>query len=676
MKKHTKKHTSEKVSDPRGRVRVVGLGKVFAVLSLIGLAQAGLAGPADGRLLCEVPDAMRTPPLRDVRLLGYPGQKLDALIHARVTSAFAQKNVFGEARRAFEERDDDVLGHGGVWRGEFWGKLMLGAARVADYLDDPSVKAFVAAECHRLIALEDPDGYLGSYKDKELVSIRDPEATRKVYGWQTVWNVWNRKYCLWGLLRAYKATGDRAILASVERQANQLIDMLRRLGLRLCDTGALGGLPSMSILKPLVLLYEETGNRKYLDYAAEILSDWDRDDGRIPNFFRNASKDQPLHTWYPKPERWAKTYEFLSCVDGLLEYYRVTGETRCLETARRVRDNLAQTDANPLGAVGYGDKLIGAPQYCNALNEVCDVIHWIRLNVDLFLVTGDEKHLDSVEAAYLNGFLAGIWRDGAFGPFFLRGHGRHTEQRQCGYAYNQCCVNNLPRTFMDIAEVTVTRDRTGVFHVNLYQDATVTFEDVTFTIAGNYPVEGVVTVRVSDPSAKVAFRKPAWCPQMNVEQVAAIGAEDVRAAQVYALSFDMNARVVDRLATVPELNGQDRKNWAFRRYPDHGSPLVNRDLTDGYRTTPAAVVMWGPLVLAKSRLAGATREEIGEAFTVNGKGYRATLTPRPSDGLVWGRWNLELTKPGARTIRAKVCDFASGTDVPCGEGGNLFSIWF
>ena len=302
------------------------------------------------------PDAMATPRLRDVRLQGRPAEKMDDLFRARVTSKFAQENVFAEARRAFVERDDDARGHGGVWRGEFWGKLMLGAARVADYLDDPAVKRFVAEECRRMIALEDPDGYLGSYKDKELVWIKDPEATKKIYGWMPVWNIWNRKYCMWGMLMAYKATGDRAILASVERQMNQLIDMLRRLGLRLHETGAgsMNGLPSMSILKPLVMLWEETGNRKYLDYASEMLADWDRADGQCPNFFRNAPKAGPLHAWYPKPESWAKTYEFLSCVDGLVEYYRATGEARCLETARLIRDNLAASDANPFGAVGYG----------------------------------------------------------------------------------------------------------------------------------------------------------------------------------------------------------------------------------------------------------------------------------------------------------------------------------
>ena len=88
-------------------------------------------------------DAMKTPRLRDVRLKGVPAAKMNDLIRARLTSDFAKLNVFAEARRAFVDRDDDCKGHGGVWRGEFWGKQMLSAARVADYLADPSFTKFV-----------------------------------------------------------------------------------------------------------------------------------------------------------------------------------------------------------------------------------------------------------------------------------------------------------------------------------------------------------------------------------------------------------------------------------------------------------------------------------------------------------------------------------------------------
>ena len=613
-------------------------------------------------------DAMRGPALKDVRLGGYPGAKLNDLIRERVTSRFAREEIFGEARRAFVDRDDDVDGHGGLWRGEFWGKLMLSAARIADYLNDSEYIRWIGEECHRLMATADDDGYIGSYADKELVSITDPETTRKTYGWLPVWNIWNRKYAMWGMLMAYKVTKDKTILLSVEHQMNQLFDMLRRRGLSLHDTGAPGmnGLPSMSVLKPLVMLYTETGNKRYLDYATEMLADWDREDGSAPNFFRNAKKPVPLHTWYPKPEDWAKSYEFMSCVDGLLEYYRVTGDGRCLETAQAIRDNLAATEANPLGAVGYGDKFVGATKCVNALNEVCDVIHWIRLNLDLFLITGNEKLLDSIETAYFNAYLAGIFRGGAWGPFFLRGNSRNQDQRQCGCAYQHCCVNNLPRTFMDMASAVVTRDTAGVYHVNFYADVTAELDGVRFEISGNYPVGSTVRVAVSKP-VEVRFHRPAWCPKMDV----------ARDARGYVLSFDMNPRLVEREKAVDPQNRKDEANWIFRRYREHWSTQVNRDVQAAYRTTSAAQVMWGPLVLTKTRLlTGASRAIVTDAATVNGDGYALTVTPGDSDGTTWGVWNVELTKDGCRSIKCRVADYASGTDVPVAEDGDLFSIWF
>ena len=77
-----------------------------------------LATAACATCLCfGVDDAMKTPRLRDVRLKGVPAVKMNDLIHERLTGDFAKLNVFAEARRAFVDRDDDVKGHGGVWRG-------------------------------------------------------------------------------------------------------------------------------------------------------------------------------------------------------------------------------------------------------------------------------------------------------------------------------------------------------------------------------------------------------------------------------------------------------------------------------------------------------------------------------------------------------------------------------
>ena len=629
-----------------------------------------LEGPAAAVPFAR-PDAHRGAALRDVRLGGVPAGKMHNFFRARMLDKTAQRDVFGEARSAFRDRDDDekaVLPDrkmGGIWRGEFWGKLMLGTARVADYLQDPALTKFVKEECRRMIALQDPDGYLGSYADKENVWIPESAkpAMRAAYGWNTVWNLWNRKYAIWAMLMAYRTTGDRAILASAERQMDQWIEMMHRLGLPLFVTGQPEkvGLPSMSVLKPLLMLYAETGKKAYLDYAKEMLPDWDRADGACPNFFRNADRADALHTWYPNPSRWAKSYEMMSCLDGLLEYTRLTGDARALETVRKIYDNLLRTELNVLGDVGYVDQFYGAATQPNASTEVCDTIHWIRLSLDLYLMTGDVRYCDAIELAYFNAFLAGVYRDGTWGAFAVRGTACHETDRQCGYAYNHCCVNNVPRTFMDMAEGTVTRDRAGVFHVNFYQDATATLDGVDFAVSGNYPVGNVVTVKASDPAAKVVFRTPAWCPKLDVAQPE---------KGVWRLTFDMNPRLLDG----PDTAVAKKEGWHYARYLCREQP-ARSPLRDSYRATPAATVMVGPLLLAKSRRTGATQTELMDLATVRGQGYAVKVTPVACED-VWGAWDVELTKPGAPTIRTRACDYQSAGDDPYADGSVRFSIWF
>ena len=637
---------------------------LFAIMLIVGaprfVAAAGVA----------VPDAMRGPALKDVRLEGWLGAKMDCFISRRLVDPIMRNHVFDEARQTFEFRDDDVAKVGGLWRGEFWGKEMLSSARVADYLQDREFLYFIREECHRLMKFQDADGYLGSYADKNFIHIRDREACWKRFGWYPNWNLWNRKYCIWGMFMAYKVTGDRTILDSVVAQMDNWIDIVRRSGIPLYDMGAtvMKGMPPMSILKPLLMIYEETGDRKYLDFASEILPYWDRTDGGLPNFFRNAVTGKALHTWYPEPHKWAKSYEMMSCLDGLLEYYRVTGENRCLDTVAKVRDLLDRYESNPLGGVGFVDKFVGAASRPNGASEICDAIHWMRLNIDLFLITGEDRYLDSVEKCWYNNFFAGVDRDGLYGSFAVRALARHEHQLQCGYAYNHCCVNNVPRSFMDFASTVVTVDKDGTFHVNQYQDATVTLDGVKFTICGGYPVEGKVQVSVSDASKKVVFRKPSWCPRMDVAEKAG----------VYTIAFDMNPRLV---ASAQVANPQDASGltatdkWAENRHATAWQRDVGLDVRKLYRKTPALALWNGPLLLAKSRCLGMTTEQLEDASTVIGKGYRPVLTRIASDR-VMAAWDVRLVKDGAPDITAKACDYQSAADARLGDNFTWFSIWF
>ena len=172
-----------------------------------------------------VQDALVAPELKNTRVQGPIGAKFDAFMHERCLSDFARRVVVREAREAFAHPDDDVYqAPVGMWKGEFWGKLMISSARVAQYQNDPAFTAFLRDEAHRLMKFQKPDGYLGTYVNPEFVCPGDIEAAKKTMGWACdwCWNLWCRKYTMWGLLMIYKTTGDREILAAAEKEIRRV----------------------------------------------------------------------------------------------------------------------------------------------------------------------------------------------------------------------------------------------------------------------------------------------------------------------------------------------------------------------------------------------------------------------------------------------------------------------
>ena len=200
--------------------------------------------------------------------------------------------------------------------------------------------------------------------------------------------------------------------------------------------------------------------------------------------------------------------------------------------------------------------------------------------------------------------------------------------------------------------------------MNLYQDATTTLDGVRFEISGDYPVRDTVTVRVSRP-VEVVFRKPAWCPRLDVS----------RDGDTYTLGFDMAPRVIHRdIVPTPE-DEPSRGTWAFDRYADNAPQGANEDVRRSYRRTPAATVMRGPLLLARAQRAGATRNEIRDESTVNGLDCAVSLAPLPATE-TWGLWDMTLSAPERAPLRTRVCDFQSAGDDPSAVDADAFSIWF
>ena len=620
-------------------------------------------------------DALTVPSQGDARLDGWAGAKIGRFLDHRVRSAFARDVIFGEARGAFEHPDDDLFFHPkgqpapwGMWKGEFWGKLMISACRVAEYAHDENLKRFLHEEALRLVALQRPDGYLGTYVNPDYVRPLGYDAssyanTTKKAPW--CWNLWCRKYTMWGLIANWRLTGDGKVLDAAARMMDHEIAQLKRLGTRPCETGTFVGMPSSSVLKPLLLLYRATNKKEYLDFARVIVDDFRRADGRAPNLIANAFSERPVADWYPEPQAWAKAYEMMSCCDGILEWWRVTGDRQALDAMIRVQAALAAHETNPLFSVGYNDQFANAADQPNGISEPCDAVHWIRFNHDLWRITGESRYVDAIELAFYNAYLAALRKDGTWGARGVRSHGYHmVVHKQSGMQHQHCCVNNMPRCAMDVAQTIAAKDAEGTLYVAFYNDGQATVGGDRVEITGNYPVDDVVTVKITRKAAgKVKFRVPAWSAR-DPDRGSWRTVNAPAGESVHRLAFDFSPRIwAPPRQTLP----QGTKDWQLIRW-GYAKPIAGF-----FRTKPGVEIMRGPLLVAKAEVAGTEAAEITSEETVLGTSPALRLLPRASSGS-WGAWTLEIGT-GTATKRLPVCDYPSaGEDF--NEDGFRFSVWF
>ena len=274
-----------------------------------------------------------------VRLKGYLGERLDAMIERHVCGADVDYIT-----APFMEKTETK----GWWQTEFWGKWMHSAVPYLGYCGSEKLRASIDRGIDRMLASQEPNGYIGNYPDE----LRCGEG----------WDVWGMKYTMMGLMHYYDGSrsrskaeverGDRALTAC-RRLCDYVIGELGpngRRGHELWTTGNWSGLASSSILEPVVWLYNRTDDRKYLDFASYIVKGMCEPEAgpRLVDLAlkgvavadRNGFGNKPdkRGEYVMKHNRW-KAYEMMSCYQGLLEYVeaksRADGSSKELDRLRR-----------------------------------------------------------------------------------------------------------------------------------------------------------------------------------------------------------------------------------------------------------------------------------------------------------------------------------------------------
>jgi len=332
-------------------------------------------------------------------------------------------------------------------------------------------------------------------------------------------------------------------------------------------------------------------------------------------------------------------------VEGLLDLGRVDDVRDYLTAARNIHEAIRKWDRAVTGGIGDNDKLMGAARHAvDALNEPCDVVYWERLSARLLEATGHAKFADEVERLTVN-VLAGVMnRDGSWG---LRRMGLSEPHLiaplHCLLHHHQCCVANLPRGLLQLAEVAVMRrtDESGLV-LNLYFPLESTVElgggvRVRVRVESQYPLDGSVRIRVipsSPADFTLALRIPAWSKHTAV--------------QVNGVRFEESSvRSGEYLEVARRWDRGDAVDVVFDLNPRF-EPLPE--------DTSFAAVCMGPVVLARSSRLEGERSGLHSRVALDAASGRAPrLEPAPPSTGV--RAEFRLTTDDGRCV--PLCDYSS-----------------
>ena len=536
------------------------------------------------------------------------------------------------------------------WKGEYWGKMMRGACFTYSYTRNPVLYETLAATVEDMLTTADEDGRISTYG-------RNHEFDG--------WDMWSRKYVLLGMQYFLEICQDDAfaqrIIQSMCGQADYIIAHIgdEQEGKKPINTATRNwrGLNSSSILEPFVRLYTLTGEQRYFDFADYIV----RSGGtEVDNIFELAYQDELYPYQYPS----TKAYEMTSCFEGLLEYYRVTGEEKWREAVIRFGNKVLESDFTIIGCCGCTHELFdhSTVRQANTTNdfvmqETCVTVTLMKFFYQLTLLTGDSKYADAFEISLYNAYFGAINTEKVVEPSLpiehpdwhieplpfdsyspltagLRGKRIGGRQLMADMHYYGCCAcigsagNGL------ISKMHLMTTPRG-FAMNLYIDGTVQSrtpagQAVTFATATEYPRLGEVnlTLNLARPeSFELMLRVPEWSKQTTV----AVNGVTVSASAGY-IRIDRTWQDGDTIVLVLDMRTQAirpipyghevlfyRINWKKQ----YGLPVYDREDPLAKRHI---ALRRGPITLAQENRLGYSVDEPVD-IQVNADGYVDVVLP-------------------------------------------------
>lgn len=471
----------------------------------------------------------------------------------------------------FREGTDSDAG----WRGEYWGKMMRGACFVYSYTRSEKLYNILARTVSDMVDSAGKGGRISSYPiDSEFDG----------------WDIWCRKYVLLGMQYFLEICRDenfaRRIVDSMCAQMDYIMERIGGGEGQIPITSATRhwrGLNSSSLLEPVVRLYSITQNSRYLDFAGYIVSCGGTD---VADIFELAYEDD----FYPYQYPVTKAYEMISCFEGLLEYYRITGNPKHREAVIRFADKILESDFTVIGGCGCTHELFdhSAVRQANTANgsiaqETCVTVTLMKFFCQLYMLTGSFKYADAFEISMYNAYLGSLNTEKVIEPMILRdfpnakacplpfdsyspltagtrGNGiGGLKFMQDNYYYGCCaCIGAAGCGLIPKMQFAATRNGLALSLFINGQIRTKAWDgkEILFDISTDYPKNGEVTITLhmeEEEAFELLIRNPGWSEntdlRLNGEKIPDMGGyfkikRNWKNGDLLKMELDMRTRAI------------------------------------------------------------------------------------------------------------------------------------
>ncbi len=413
------------------------------------------------------------------------------------------------------------------WKCEYWGKMMRGGVLLYEYTRDGRLYDVLTESIKDVLTVAEPDGRVSGYS-------RETEFDG--------WDLWGRKYVMLACEYYLDICRD-------DRLKQDVLDFICRCADYIVENIGPGkkeitsasrhwfGLNSSSILEPIVRLYRLTLDMKYLKFASYIVKSGG---AKGINIFQLAYENR----LFPYQYGVSKAYEIMSCFEGLLEYYMVTGEEKHRQAVINFGKAVIDSEVSIIGSCGVTHELFDHTRmrqtvaYDGVMQETCVTVTWMKFCSRLLELTGDSIYADEMERSFYNAYLGAIniehkeskYADSkntasTFLPFDsyspltpgVRGKKVGGFQILPDNSYYGCCACIGAAGVGVFLKNAIVCNDMGII-INFFENgmACVNYKgtDVNISIETKYPADGniKISVKTKEPANFILkIRNPGWC---------------------------------------------------------------------------------------------------------------------------------------------------------------------